>query len=108
MDDEIVTSDLSKFGFRERAQVIKILSAWENFGLPEGFICDEITINFNRNSGFVFLSNSDYQVALMNGEQLDLWNTCHYCGYVGFPDDCELNIDGCECCHPTDIDEATT
>jgi hypothetical protein len=41
---------------------------------------------FNKNSGFVFLSNSDFQVAMMNGDTLESFYCSPYEGKEGFFD----------------------
>ena len=76
--DEIVTTDLNKFGNRERAIVKDIFIAWEKHGLPEDFYDDEIEIAFNTHSGYVFLTNSDYQVAMeQDGKLVSFYTTPH-------------------------------
>ena len=95
---EITTSDLGKFGSREIAMCFDLLKAWIEQGLPEGFYNEEVRPEMNRNSGYVFLTNSEYQVAMMNGDKLEQWHTCHNCGHEGFEEDCQLNDDGCNEC----------
>lgn len=90
--NEIVTSDLSEFGSREREMAEELLKAWREQGLPEDFNGDKVTVNMNKNSGFVFLSNSDYQVAMMNGDDLESFYSCPQCGHEGFKD--EMGHDG--------------
>ena len=68
---EIVTADLSKFGYRERELAEKLLKAWREQGLPSDFHNEDVTINLNLHSGYVFLSNAEYQVAMMNGDNLE-------------------------------------
>jgi hypothetical protein len=104
MTQETTTTDISKFGSRERLMLVEILTAWCNQGLPEDFENDEVTPMMNMNSGYVFLSNSDFQVAMMNGDKLERWYTCGECGHEGFAEDCKLNEDGCNECNPLDKD----
>lgn len=85
--EEIVTSDLSKFGARERKMAEDLLKAWREQGLPVDFNDDETTIAMNMNSGYVFLTNSDYQVAMMNGDTLESFYLCPECGHEGFLED---------------------
>lgn len=61
------TQDLSKFGFRELDEAGRLLTAIKN-GLPEDFDDQGIAVEFNPNSGNVFLVNSDYQVAMADDE----------------------------------------
>jgi hypothetical protein len=98
---EITTTDFADFGSREREMVIEILLAWKNSGLPTDFYQDEVRPTMNKNSGFVFLVNSEYQTAMLNGNVLEIWHNCHNCGHEGFAEDCQLNDDGCENCCPS-------
>lgn len=92
----MTTTDLSKFGFREIKMASELLNEWVNNGLPKDFECDEVTIMMNRNSGYVFLTNSDFQVAMMYNNKLELFYSCPECGCESFKDDIENN--GNECC----------
>ena len=89
---EIVTSDLSKFGSRERKMAADLLLAANTQGFPEGFEDDGVTVAMNTNSGFVFLTNAEYQVAMLNGEALESFYSCPECGHEGFRD--EMAHDG--------------
>lgn len=89
MVDEIVTSDLSQFGYRERKMAAELLTASVEQGFPEDFDDDGVTVAMNRNSGNVFLTNAEYQVAMMNGDKLESWYSCPECGHEGFKDDME-------------------
>lgn len=84
---EIVTANLTYFGYRERKEAERLLSEWNNTGLPEDFYDDEVQIFMNRNSGYVFLSNSDYQVAMMNGDDLEIYYTDFETEEEGFKDE---------------------
>jgi len=84
-----VTSDLSKFGWRERRMAAELLTASCDKGFPEDFNDDEVTVAMNTGSGFVFLTNSDYQVAMMNGNKLESFYSCPQCGHEGFKDEME-------------------
>lgn len=70
---EITTTDFSKFGYRERKLAIELLTAWNEQGLPEDFGDNEVVIMFNCHSGAVFLTNSDGIVAMLNGEELEIF-----------------------------------
>lgn len=86
--NEITTTDLSKFGARERAMAAELLTA-ANDGFPRDFNDDGVTVMMNTNSGNVFLTNSDYQVAMMNGDKLESFYSCPQCGEEGFFDEIE-------------------
>ena len=81
---EIVTDDLSKFGYRERQMAEVLLKAWREQGLPDDFENESVSIVMNMNSGFVFLSNAEYQVAMMNGDKLESYYTDFETGEEGF------------------------
>lgn len=98
MKDPVTTTNLADFGFHEREELIQILRAWHSKGLPYGFDDDEVVPMFNRNSGNVFLTNSDYQVAMLNGQDLEIWHSCPNCGHEGFKEDCQLYGDRCNEC----------
>lgn len=98
MRKEITTTNLADFGYRERAILIDLFNAWHKDGLPEDFCTDEVVPMMNFNSGNVFLTNSEYQVCMMNGDKLETWYNCGNCGHEGFAEDCQLNDDGCNEC----------
>ena len=69
---------------RERNMVREILSAWGADGLPESFRNAGVTFVLHRNSGIVFLVNSDYQMCMMNGGKLETFYCPPYNGIAGF------------------------
>jgi len=78
------TTDFSKFGHRERKLAEQLLTAWNEQGLPEDFYNEEVTIKFNIYSGYVFLTNSEFQVAMMNDDRLESFYTDFETGQKGF------------------------
>ena len=92
----MTTTDISKFGTREIIMLRDILDAWVENGLPHDFNNDEVVPMMNLNSGNVFLTNSDYQVAMMGDGELQSFYSCPECGYEGFFH--EMNNDGEKCC----------
>lgn len=82
--DDITTTDLARFGSRERALLIELLTAWQDEGLPEDFDNDEVRPMLNTQSASVFLTNADYAVAMMNGDQLESFYSTPYEGREGF------------------------
>lgn len=68
--DEIVTSDLSRFGHRELNMAKDILDACCKSGFPDGFSLDEVRIVLNTYSGDVFLVNTFSQVVELRGDRL--------------------------------------
>jgi len=103
----MITSDLAEFGVRERKLLIGLLSAWSYQGLPEGFYDDEVVPMMNKDSGHVFLTNSEYQACMLNGDNLEIWHYCVNCGNEGFKEDCPISEigDWCSKCAPKDYDE---
>jgi hypothetical protein len=83
---DIVTTDLAEFGFKELHEAGNILKAYGSHGL-EAFEHDGVKLMFNTYSGYVFLTNSDCQVAMMNGNNLELFFNCPECGHEGFKDE---------------------
>jgi hypothetical protein len=98
---ETITTDLSKFGWRGWELLRDILNAMLEHGVPEDFDGDGMKPMFNMNSGNVFLTNDEHQVAMMNGESLESFYSCPECGYEGFMADMEAVDDGYgakQCC----------
>ena len=81
--NKIYTEDLADFGARERAMLSKILAQ----PLPDGFDDDGVKAAMNFNSGYVFLVNSEYQCAMMNGDKLEIYHSTPYEGHEGFLSD---------------------
>jgi hypothetical protein len=87
MENNYLTSDLSKFGNRELHKLKRLVEALETQGLPDDFWDSDVQIMLNTYSGKVFLTNSEYQVAMMNGDKLESWYFLSYHGNEGFFDD---------------------
>lgn len=83
----ITTSDFSKFGYRERLMAEQLLNTWNERGLPEDFYEEEVSIVMNTKSGCVFLTNSEFQVAMMNGDRLESFYTDFETGEEGFKEE---------------------
>ena len=58
------TEDLADFGFREQEEAKDLFQAWRESGLPIDFENNGVKLAFNMNSGYVFFTNSEYQVAM--------------------------------------------
>ena len=84
--DDIVTSDLSEFGYRELKEAARLLTAYTESGKPD-FLEGKVQIYMNKNSGCVFLCDEDYNTGMMNGDRLEQWFNCPYCGHEGFKQD---------------------
>lgn len=81
----VYTENLADFGSRERAMLAKILA----LPFPEQFSDDGVKPAFNRNSGYVFLVNADYQCAMLNDDtgNLEIFHSTPYEGHEGFISD---------------------
>jgi hypothetical protein len=99
---DVTTTNIADFGWTERQELIRLLTIWQEKGLPEGFDTDNVHVMFNKNSGKVFLTNDEYQAAMMNGDGMEIWHSCFNCGHEGFEEDCQLNDEGCNACFPKD------
>ncbi|MAW79357.1 MAG: hypothetical protein CMI63_03910 [Parvularcula sp.] len=90
-NSDIVTSDLSRFGYRELKMAAELLAAYcDN---PPNFLSDGLTVMLNMHSGYVFLSDEDFNVGMMNGKTLEQYHSCPECGSEGFAE--ELNESDC-------------
>lgn len=87
------TTNLADFGARELYMVEQLLKAMREQGLPDDFYDNEVVPMFNRYSGNVFLTNSEYQVAMINGNDLLSFYFLGYHGYEGFLDDLLTDYD---------------
>lgn len=97
LDNKITTTDLSDYGYRELMELELLLKAYREQGLPIDFNNDDVVPMFNMNSGNVFLTNSDFQVAMLNGDKLESFYCCPQCGHEGFLDEMDHNEDDKEC-----------
>jgi hypothetical protein len=82
---DIVTTDLSEYGYKELAEAGELLKAYGDDGAE--FLNDGITLNFNTYSGIVFLSDSDYNVGVLEDGHLVQFYNCPYCGNEGTQND---------------------
>lgn len=93
---DVTTTDLADFGFREIKMLRDTLDAWVKHGLPDDFEGSEVRAMMNKNSGNVFLTNSEYEVAMECDGKLESFYSCPECGHEGFEH--EMREDGEECC----------
>ena len=85
--DDYYTEDLSDFGYREIQMLNEILTAWIENRLPQGFEYSGVKPAMNKSNGNVFLVNKDYQVAMINGAELEIFHSLPYSGAEGFLSD---------------------
>lgn len=81
------TENLADFGFREIRMLRDTLDAWVEHGLPDEFYSEGVRPAMNTSSGYVFLVNEDYQVAMLSDEKLEIYHTLPYSGKEGFLSD---------------------
>jgi hypothetical protein len=81
------TTNLADFGFREIKMARDLLDAWVNNGLPDDFGDNGVHLMMNQNSGNVFLTNEEFEVAMLNGDTLESFYTSPYEGREGFFED---------------------
>ena len=79
------TNDLSSFGIKELREAGELLIAYAD-SHPD-FLGDGVQVWFNSNSGYVFLSDEDFNVAMLDNGKLEQWFSCPNCGYEGFKED---------------------
>ncbi len=86
------TTDLQDFGFRELKMAAELLTAYcEN---PPEFLSSGVHLMMNTHSGYVFLTDEDFSVAMMSGSKLEQFLSCPECGAEGFAEELPDN----ECC----------
>lgn len=93
----MTSTDLADFGASERKELCRLLNAWREQGLPIDFEQTEVIPMMNKNSGFVFLTNSEYETVMLNGNDLERFYHCFECGDEGFSEDINWNKDK-NCC----------
>lgn len=89
------TRDMSRFGYIELKEAARLLNAY--IEAKKDILNDGVAIEFNPNSGNVFLVDEDYNVAMMNGDNLETWYTCPHCGYEGVFEDMKHEPEDSEC-----------
>jgi hypothetical protein len=70
----IVQVNLEGFGFRELDIASKLLAKVSEYGYPRDFSDAGISLAFNTHSGYVFLTNEDYQVLMLEDDKLKILN----------------------------------
>ena len=83
--------DISDFGYRERKLVIELLLALDSKhnNLTERLDQTSLRIGFNTESGYVYLFDDNYNVAMMRNNALVDVVTCPECGCEDFLDEFE-------------------
>lgn len=99
------TTNLADFGYRELELLKNLIQAKMDQGFPEDFSLRGVTVMMNQNSGNVFFTNDEYQVAMVNGDTLEMFHTCGECGQEGFASEFRLTDTGCQVCSQPSIEE---
>lgn len=84
--EEVVTSDLTKFGFRELDMAADLLKAYANNKNSVDF-GDGVNVFMNTNSGSVFLSDEDFTVGMLEDGKVVQFYSCPNCGNEGTQED---------------------
>ena len=95
--NENIRVDLSAWGARELMIAVDILTAYAHAGstyagtaynyLPESWYDNEVHLEFNPYSGYVFLTNSDFQVLVLDDGGLVGFYYTPYNGHEGTLDE---------------------
>jgi hypothetical protein len=80
-----VTYDMAEFGSREMSMASELMAAYVK-QRPD-WLGNGVKVAMNRNSGYVFLTDEDYNAGMMNGDKLDMWLFTPYNGHEGFLED---------------------
>jgi len=91
---DVYEVDFSNFGYSEITMAQEILNAYMKSDLQ--LSGSGMKVCLNPNSGFVFLSDEDYNVWMLNGENLEQFYSCPNCGHEGFKE--EFEDQECEDC----------
>jgi len=83
------TEDLAEFGWTEKQEAGRLLQAY----LPYGFYNEGVRVGFNKMSGYVFLVNDDYQCAMFNGDNVEIFHSTPYHSHEGFISDLIIELD---------------
>jgi hypothetical protein len=94
--ENIVTSDLSEFGYRELKIAGQLLSTLKTDKDKTRFIDEGLTVFFNKKSGYVFLSDENFNVAMMNGDILEDFINCPDCGNAALASEFSTESDCCK------------
>jgi hypothetical protein len=87
--NDIVTTDLSEYGYTELYEAGELLKAYAKNGCQ--FLNDGITLNLNKDSGKVFLSDEDFNVGVLEDDKLVQFYSCYECGNEGTQEEGEEN-----------------
>lgn len=88
------------FGYVELAEAGKLLTTFKTHHDKTELLGSNVAIEFNPSSGFVFLVDDEYHVAVMAGHELHDFYSCPECGNEGLDgDDYEFRAHEGYCSH---------
>jgi hypothetical protein len=103
-----LTTDISKMDLSEVTEMLTAFQEENTTPLFKAMWYNEDTVpTLNEESGYCFLTNSDYQVAMMNEGILSMFISCGECGREDFEQDwlehpeyktCAVDDKSCEGC----------
>jgi len=89
------TTNIAEFGHVEREEAGQLLTTLGTLNdKTKNFSLDGVHVMFNKMSGYVFLTNDEYQVAMLDGKELLDYYSCPDCGHEGFAHEFE-DVDSC-------------
>jgi len=98
-----VTCGLNDFGSRELDMAVELLDKYKeavrNGDYEELGLTTNIRLAMNTNSGYVFLTDDDYNVVMINPEtkKAEKYYTCSNCGFEGFKDEFKNHSEDQDC-----------
>lgn len=91
---EQLRTESGRFGNIEIDEAGDLLKAYSNHH-PD-FLGGGIKVEFNPQSGYVFLLDAEYHVGMLNDEgKLEQWHNCPECGNEGFLEDLKESANDC-------------
>ena len=100
---EYYTEDYGKFGYREKAIAKDLIQALNDKKTPDDFELTGVRVAFNMMSGYVFLTNDDYQVCMIDDEN-NLYSF-YTLSYEGLEGDFDELLEQYEDMHPEDQEQ---
>jgi len=103
MSKNSVTYDLKDFGIGELEIAVELLDKYKeavrNGNDEELGLTTNIRLAMNTSSGYVFLTDDDYNVVMVNPEtkKAEKYYTCSNCGFEGFKDEFKDHSKDPEC-----------
>lgn len=106
MYENPLTTDLSKMDLSEVTPILENFSKFQNgvtYTTTKAFRAmwydEETSVTLNQESGYHFLTNSEYQVAMNYNGKLSMFINCGECGREDFEQNFEDDGSGCEGCN---------